>query len=50
MGKLVAMTIDNKEIECHNIREGDNGLQLRNEENDIIGYIPYGRLHYVEST
>ncbi|GAA0252725.1 hypothetical protein GCM10009000_081450 [Halobacterium noricense] len=50
MGKLVAITTDNKEIECHNIKEGDNGLQLRNEENGIVGYIPYDRLCYVETT
>ncbi len=50
MGKLVAITTDNKEIECHNIKEGDNGLQLRNEENEIVGYIPYDRLRYVERT
>ncbi len=50
MGKLVAITTDNKEIECHDIREGDNGLQLRNEEKDLVGYIPYDRLCYVETT
>jgi hypothetical protein len=50
MGKLVAITTDNKVIECHNIKEGDNGLQLRNEEKDIVGYIPYNRLYCVETT
>ena len=50
MGKLVAITTENKEIECHNIREGENGLQLRNEEKDTVGYIPYDRLCYVETT
>jgi hypothetical protein len=38
---------DGTEIECINFEETSGGLYLRDDNHDLIAFVPYNQLHFV---
>lgn len=43
----VAVLTDGAEIPCENFEESEGGIYLRDEEHDLVAFVPYGQLRFV---
>lgn len=42
-----AVLTDGTEIECSFFEESEGGIYLREEDHDLIAFVPYGEVRYV---